>query len=60
MLTHENEEHVDEFHKRHLIFNSLPAYCMVISYLKTLQIFTAREVRNGRNGKPHYPLCFQL
>jgi len=52
MLTHQNEEHVDEFHKRHLIFNSLPAYCMVISDLETIQIFTATEVRKVRNGKP--------
>jgi hypothetical protein len=60
MLTHQNEEHIDEFYKRHLIFNRFPAYCMVISYLEALQIFTAGEVRNVRNSKPQHPLCFQF
>jgi len=60
MLTHQNGEHVDKFHKRHLISNRLPAYCIVISYLETLQIFTAREVKNEQNGKPQHPLCFQF
>jgi len=60
MLTQQNEEHVDEFDKRHLILNRLPAYFMVISYLETLHIFTTGEVRNVRNGKPQHPLCFQF
>ena len=60
MLKHQNGESVDEFHKSRLIFNSLPTYCMVIPYLETLQTFTVGEVRNVRNGKPQYPLRFQL